>query len=117
MNSQETSISRTKDIARLSDWEVLLSITRQMLAMASAGDWDCVLPLEEERRARIARFFATTVSPQEADSVREGILEILESDKRLLELSQQQRGKRSADVLQFRQKAAAQRAYAATAAG
>ena len=111
------SIAHIEDTSRASDWESLLLLTRDMLVTAKTGDWDSVLSFEEKRRAHIERFFATPVSAQEADAVRQGILEILDSDKRLLRLSQQQRRKRSAAVLQFRQKAAAQQAYAATATG
>lgn len=104
------------DDARSREWEEILADTRTLLAAATAGDWDRATRLERERYARIRRFFATAPAPHEAAWVRRGIEEILDSDAHLLKLCQEGRGQASAEVIDLRQKAAANRAYAKTAA-
>jgi len=105
------------DMARLQDWERILSQTREMREAAEAGDWDRVVLLEAERREEIARFFKAGVADYERVHVRQGIQQILESDRELLALSQRQKARRSADILQLRRGASGRSAYQATAAG
>jgi len=103
------------DDSRPREWDGILADTRNLLAAARAGDWDRATRLERERRARIESFFATAPAPHEVAWVRSGIEEILASDARLLKLCQEGKEKVSAEIVELRQKAAANRAYAKTA--
>jgi hypothetical protein len=117
MGVNEMSVLSLVDMGRLQDWESILSHTREMREAAVAGDWDQVVLLEAERRAEIARFFKAGIADYERVHVRQGIEEILESDRELLALSQQQKSRRSADILQLRRGVRGRSAYQATAAG
>jgi hypothetical protein len=101
---------------RPGEWDGILAHTRDMLNAANTGDWDRVIPLERERQARIERFFSSAPAPHEADWVRSGIVEILESDKRLLALCQTRKEEASTGIVDLHRKAAANRAYERTAA-
>lgn len=103
--------------ARRSEWDDILAWTREMLSAATAGDWDRTTRLEQERRARILRFFETAPADYEAPWVRSGIQEILQSDDRLLELCQSEKAQASAEIIDLRHGAAARQAYRQTAAG
>lgn len=105
------------DTARAGEWEEILANTRGMLAAATADDWDRVVALEAERRARIKGFFAAAVAPYESAWVRDGIQEILESDRKLLAMSQDRKQDRSRRVVELRRGSAANDAYSRTAAG
>jgi hypothetical protein len=102
---------------RPGEWDGILAHTRDMLKAARAGDWDRVIPLERERHARIAQFFSSAPAPHEAAWVRSGIIEILESDEHLLMLCQTRRDDASSGIVDLHRKAAANQAYARTAAG
>ena len=101
---------------RINDWRVIVQHTRDMLHAANAGDWDRVTTLESQRREDIARFFAIAVAPYEAQQVRDGIREILESDAKLLALTRGQCAQTTGNIVQMRQRANAHKAYEATAA-
>ena len=103
--------------ARPGEWHGILAHTRDMLEAAKTGDWDLVIPLERERHARIERFFSSAPAPHEADWVRSGIAEILESDERVLALCHAGKSEASAGLVDLRRKAAANRAYERTASG
>lgn len=102
---------------RPGEWDGILAHTRNMLKAATAGDWDLVIPLERERHARIERFFSSTPAPHEAPWVRSGIIEILESDERLLVLCQTRKDDAVSGIADLHRKAVANRAYERTAAG
>jgi hypothetical protein len=117
MGVNEMSALSLVDMGRLQEWERILSHTREMREAAGSGDWDRVVLLEAERREEIACFFKAGVADYERVHVRQGIQQILESDRELLALSQQQKARRSADILQLRRGATGRNAYQATAAG
>lgn len=102
------------DSARPGEWDGILADTRDMLAAATAGDWDRTVRLERTRHARISRFFSAPPAAHEAPWVRRGIEEILASDAHLLALCQTSRAGASAEIVDLRRKAAANRAYGAT---
>lgn len=104
------------DKSRPVEWEGILADTRAMLEAAGSGDWDMAVRLERERRTRIARFFAERPAPHESGWVRRGIEEILESDARLLALSQETKAEAFGEIADLRRKAAANRVYERTAA-
>jgi len=117
MGANAMSVLSLVDMGRLQDWERILSHTREMRKAAVAEDWERVVLLEAERREEIARFFRAGVADYERVHVRQGIQEILESDRQLLAMSQQQKSQRSADILQLRRGVRGRTAYQATAAG
>lgn len=104
------------DNARSTEWEGILADTRAMLEAATFGDWDNAVRIEHERRARIARFFTAAPAPHESAPVRRGIVEILESDARLLTLCQASKAEAFGEIADLRRKAAANRVYERTAA-
>jgi hypothetical protein len=103
------------DKTRLQDWDDILAHTREMLEAGTAGEWDRVVAVEAVRRDQIARFFAGGIADYEAAHVRQGIQEILESDRQLLALSQRQKDQRSVEIVQLRRRAAVQRTYGVAA--
>jgi hypothetical protein len=103
------------DPSRLEAWDGILSHTRAMLEAGRAGDWDRVVALEAIRRDEIARFFAGGIADYEVVHVRQGIQEILESDRKLLDISQREKTQCSAQIVQLRRRAAVQRTYGAAA--
>jgi hypothetical protein len=111
-----TALSLVNNL-RPGEWDGILAHTRDMLEAARAGDWDLVVPMERERHARIERFFSHAPAPHEAAWVRSGIIEILESDERLLVLCQKHKDDAAAGIVDLHHKAAANRAYERTAAG
>jgi hypothetical protein len=117
MEAEKVTALSLVDPSRLRDWDSILLRTREMLEAANAGDWDRVVDLEALRREEIAHFFAAGVAAYETARVRQGIQEILDSDRELLTMSQRQKGKRFAEVLHMRRYVAVQKAYEATAAG
>lgn len=69
----------------------LLSLTRELLGSAQAGDWDRVTELESERRSLIYAAFpadsAVAVDPDRQAVARE----ILDTDRQVMDLACQQR--------------------------
>jgi hypothetical protein len=92
---------------RVLSWDTLLRLTREMLDAGRTGDWNRVLYLEANRRERIERFFSVGIAPDETELVRDGIIEILESDLELLRLSQGYERKRPTNVIQFSRRTSA----------
>ncbi len=103
--------------ARPGEWDGILAHTRDLLKAAKDGDWDLAMLLERERHARIEHFFSNAPAPHETAWVRSGIVEILESDERLLALCQTGKAEASSGLVDLRRKAAANRAYETAAAG
>jgi len=79
--------SHSEEGAGALTWGTALSLTREMLDAARAGEWNRVLRLEPERRRLIERFLSAGVSPEEAELVRDGIIDILNCDQELMRLS------------------------------
>lgn len=62
----------------------VLTVTREMVALAEAGDWDAVAGLEQSRRDDLARCFAEAVSPQHAELVAEALAAILHLNEEMM---------------------------------
>lgn len=94
----------------------LVAMSHRMLAEAEAGHWDEVMRLQVERQGRLEAFFATPVPQALAEQVAVGIRQMLDSDRRLMEL-----GRKGMDTLagamdDLRAGRRAQRAYGAAGA-
>jgi len=69
--------------------ERILQLTREMYARAQAGEWEAVAVAEAERDPLIGELFGTAQDGDGgplSDSVHEGVREILETDRRTMEL-------------------------------
>jgi len=77
---------KTRAAPREQQLPVILSITKEMLERAKKNNWEAVIDLESQRTALIADFFATPVSGREVSAVANYLNKILEVDRQLIEL-------------------------------
>ncbi|HEY4732256.1 MAG TPA: flagellar protein FliT [Gammaproteobacteria bacterium] len=76
----------THAIPREQQLSYILSLTIEMYERATRNDWDAVIRLESQRTVLIADYFSSPVSDQEVPAVAGNITKVLEIDKRLIEL-------------------------------
>ncbi len=62
----------------------VLTLTRDMLALADAGDWDAVASLEQARREDLSACFSGTQDPGQAELVAEALAAILHLNEELM---------------------------------
>ncbi len=74
----DEKLSQCRRLARV------LNITRDMLALADAGDWDAVAGLEQARREDLTTCFAGTQDPGQAELVAEALAAILHLNEELM---------------------------------
>ncbi len=74
----DEKLSQCRRLARV------LNITRDMLALADAGDWDAVAGLEQERREDLTACFSGTQDPGQAELVAEALAAILHLNEELM---------------------------------
>ena len=70
-------------------FDAFVQTTRDMLALAQQGEWETVTRLQAERQQRLEAYFQTPVPPALADEVAAGIREMLELDRRVMDLGRQ----------------------------
>lgn len=75
-------------------FEDFVAMSRAMLNRAQRGEWEEVMRMQGERQERLEAYFAALVPAQLADQVAAGIREILDLDRRIMEL-----GRRGMDAL------------------
>ncbi len=85
------------DPARLS--EELLALTREMLALAQAGEWSSLAGMQERRQQLAHAVFAEPIPPEVADTVSERVRQVLRLDGQLVPLVEAER-QRAVDGLQ-----------------
>jgi len=76
------------DIQRQEQLERILSMTRSMLELARAQDWEALSELEPQRRQLIMAFFTEAPSLQEAAQVASVIEQVLAIDRETMGLGQ-----------------------------
>ena len=81
----------SRPIPRDRQLPMILSISMEMLRNAKNNDWESVIALESQRTAIIAEFFTCPVSAEETQAVARYINQVLEVDKQLIELGNQER--------------------------
>ncbi len=69
---------------RLEQFSEIIRLTQSMLALAEAGEWDAIAPVQAERQELILGFFDAGIAVEEAAWVERGINEILQLDKRVM---------------------------------
>jgi len=74
----ESKLSQYRRLARV------LTVTREMVALAEAGDWDAVAGREQDRRDDLARCFTEAVAPDHAELVAEALAAILHLNEELM---------------------------------
>ena len=67
----DAALSQCRRLARV------LTVTREMVALAEVGDWDAVAAREQDRRDDLARCFKEAVSTEHAELVAEALAAIL----------------------------------------
>jgi hypothetical protein len=102
---------------RGSSWMTIRRMSRQLLNCARNSDWKAAVELQARRDGLIRGFFSNPVGASEADSVREGILEILAMDKEVMKLTREGRAKVGAKIYQLHCGRKAQKVYADTQNG
>ncbi len=99
-------------------WGDIRGMSRRLLDHAQNNDWKAALEIQARRDGLIRGFFSSPVVTSEADSVvREGILEILELDEEVMELTRQERGRMGAKIYRIQFGRKAQKVYVDTQNG
>lgn len=62
----------------------VLSMTREMVDLANAGEWDDVATLERSRRDDLQQCFASPVSPEHGELVAEALAVMLHLNEELM---------------------------------
>lgn len=70
-------------------WNQILDLTQQMHDLAVEHEWQKVVEMESARGVQLAAFFENKVSVEDTAEIAKGIQQILESDRKLTESSQQ----------------------------
>jgi hypothetical protein len=76
----------SSEISRSEQLPQALHLSLEMLRNAISHNWDMVISLESNRNELISDFFSTSVSADEASIVADYIRKILDVDKQLIEL-------------------------------
>lgn len=79
----------TNDAPERESFDAFVQTTREMLALAQQGEWETVTRLQAERQQRLEAYFEIPVPPPLADEVAAGIREMLELDRRVMDLGRQ----------------------------
>lgn len=98
-------------------WRDIRGMSRRLLDHAQNNDWKSALEIQARRDGLIRGFFSSPVLASEVDSVREGILEVLELDKEVMELTRQERCGTGAKIYRIQFGRKAQKVYADTCNG
>lgn len=91
--------------------DALLSLTRELLGSAQAGDWERVTILEGERRPFIHAIFPADVTVGDDSYRRAAIREILDADRQVMDLARQQRDRLQSQLRDLGHGRSALRAY------
>jgi hypothetical protein len=70
----------------------ILELSRRMLLQAEAGEWEQVMPLEEERRRLIEQAFPLSEELAKSPSTAGILKQIIDCDNRVMELGVQAQG-------------------------
>ncbi|NOZ52443.1 MAG: flagellar protein FliT [Gammaproteobacteria bacterium] len=76
-------ISQVRD----QQWRSILNLTEKMLDASNEEEWDALVSFEAQRGKLLSVFFAKAVSLSEAQAIRNGIAEIMTTDKKICGLS------------------------------
>jgi hypothetical protein len=79
----------TRETPRERQLPMILSISKEMLKRAKNNDWEQVIVLESQRNILILDYFSIPVSNQEALEVSNYINKVLDIDRQLIELGDQ----------------------------
>lgn len=71
--------------------EVILSLSRAMVAAAQRGEWDVVTAQEQDRRVRIERYFAQGPDLAASAGLAEAIRTLVALDQQVVELGKARR--------------------------
>jgi len=106
LSTQVVSMERNK---RFDD---ILVLSRKMLDDADKGEWEHIIDMQAQRQQLMNDFFATPVPKTDAEYVANGIREMLDLDKVLIEHSKQAMNGLSSDMKKLHKGSKAQQAYA-----
>lgn len=98
---------------RSAELQGIVAMTRTMLAKAQAGEWAQVMRMELERQERVQAFFAIEVPEEENERVAQAIREILEMDRRMIDLGHQGQDALSRKINDLQAGRRAKQAYSA----
>lgn len=92
-------------------FDTFVQATREMLAQAQRGEWEAVMGLQAERQQRLEAYFSTPVPAELAENVAAGIREMLELDRRVMELGRKGMDELARNMNGLRTGRRAQQAY------
>ena len=105
-------LSTPTPITHDSRFDDILQLSRRMLADASDGKWADIISMQSKRQRLMDLFFATPVPPEEAVTVANGIREMLDIVRELIDHSKQAMSGLSTDLNKINHGMKAQQAYA-----
>ena len=83
---------------RRQHWQDILHMTQQLKAMSDAENFEAMTRLESKRQNCIRDYFATPVAEDEAVLIAEGIREILQSDKCIVQAAREHKKQAGEEV-------------------
>lgn len=98
-------------------WRDIRGMSRRLLDHAQNNDWKAALELQARRDGLIRGFFSRPVVASEAEGVRAGILEILELDREVMELTRRERAGMGAKIYRIQFGRKVRKVYADTQDG
>lgn len=99
------------------EWTGIRWVSRRLLESVRDKDWQSAAELQAQRDRMVRNFFQSPVSGLEAEFVRQGILEILESDKECMDLIGEEKRTAGAKIYNLQSGRRARKAYAETRNG
>ena len=96
---------------REQDWLSIIAMSKKMRELANQLQWEDLASLGNKRQQLIKIFFTDSVEMEDADTIREGIHQILDMDKQIISLSKKHRETLGNELINFKTNKKAVSAY------
>ena len=106
------SSTQVESAGRNKRFDEVLALSRKMLLDADKGEWEHIIDMQAQRQALMDNYFATPVPAADAEYVANGIREMLDIDRVLIERSKQAMNGLSSDMQDINKGIKAHQAYA-----
>jgi len=86
---------------RKQQWQNILQITQQLKQMFADEDWESMTSLEAQRQTMLKGYFATPVSPTEAEDIASEIKQMLHINNEIIQSGQSKQSELSSSALKL----------------
>jgi len=86
---------------RKRQWQSILQLTQQLKQMFVDEEWESMMALESKRQQMLQGYFASPVSPSEAEGIASEIKRMLHINKEIIEGGQAKQSELSGSVQQL----------------